>query len=212
MRVLGKLKLTGSVSAAVIATGLSLAAGVATVAMTAMPAVAQTALSGEQIAAVQSSLKAALAAAQTDAAKEAAISQAIQAAVALYGTGSAASVTSVVLQTTEVAGVSPSVIGTGLAQASAALAPTNMTAASAIATTVANEGNASERGSYQTASSGLGYANLASIAGAGPTATGGVTGGAQGGIGLGGLGGGFTGGGAAGGGGGGCLNPSCTKV
>ena len=210
MRVLGKLKLANSVSAAVIAAGLSLAAGVATVAMTAMPAMAQSTLSAEQVAAIQSSLTSALQAAQTDAAKEAAIAQAIETAVGQYGGGAASAITSAVMETAQVAGVNSSLIGTGLAQASATLAPTNVAAANSVASTVANEGNAGERGSYQTASNSLGYSNLASIAGQGATVTGGTTGG-TGGIGAGGTGGGATGGGATGGGGG-CLNPSCTAL
>ena len=206
MSVLGKLGLANSLSTAVMAMGLSLAAGAATVLMTAVPAVAQVTLSGEQIAAIQTSLRSALRAAQTDAAKEAAISQAIQTAVSLYGSGTASSITSVVMQTAEEAGIAPALIGTGLAQASAALATTNMTAASSIATTVANEGNLLERRSYQTASTGLGYANLASIAAAGPTVTGGTTGVGGG---TGGLGGGLTGGSTTSSG---CLNPSCTQL
>ena len=208
MSVIRRLKFAKSLSAAVMAMGLSLAAGAATVLMTAVPAAAQVTLSAEQTAAIQSSLRDALRAAQTDEAKEAAISQAIQTAVALYGSGTASSITSVVMQTAEEAGIAPALIGTGLAQASAALAATNMTAASSIASTVANEGNALERSSYQTASTGLGYANLASIAAAGPTVTGGtgstVVGGA-----ITGLGGSLTGGSTSGGG---CLNPSCTKL
>ena len=211
MGVWKKLNLANSVSAAVIATGLCVGAGLATVVMTAMPASAQVTLSAEQVAAIQTSLRAALQAAQTDAAKQAAIAQAAQTAVALYGAGAAGAITSAVMDTAEAAGVAPSLIGTGLAQASAALATTNVAAASAIATTVANEGNAGERGAYQVAATGLGYANLASIAGQGATVTG-STGGGQGGIGAGGTGGGFTAGGAVGGGGGGCLTPSCSSL
>lgn len=201
MRVLRKLKLANSVSAAIIATGVCLAGFVA------VPAVAQVVLGADQIAAIQASLRTALLAAKGDAAVEAAIANAEQSAITLYGPTSASSVTSIVLSAAENASVGQCTIGRGLGAAAASLAPTNVTGASGVATTVANEGGTLERSCFQTATTSLGYANLASIAGGEPTATGGT-----GGVGLGGLGGGFTGGGVAGGGGGGCLNPSCTRI
>jgi hypothetical protein len=154
-------------------------------------------------------LRSALATVPTDEARQQAIAAAIQSAVSLYGAGASSAITSVVMTTAEGAGVSATAIGTGLAQASAALAArNNLAAANAIATAMANEGNAGERSAYQTASITLGYSNLAAIAGGSPSVTGGT---GAGGIGAGGTGGGFTGGGAAGGGGG-CLNPSCTHL
>jgi hypothetical protein len=198
-----------SIAAGAFTIGLGFGCATLGVLATTTPAYAQATLSATQIAAIQSSLQAALRTATTDAAKEAAIAQAIQSALGLYGGDTAASVTSVVMQTAELAGVSTGVIGTGIAQASAKVATTNVAAANSIATTIANEGDAAMRSSYQTASISLGYTNLASIAAQGPTVTGGV---GAGGIGAGGVGGGATGGGAAGGGGGGCLNPSCTRL
>jgi hypothetical protein len=106
-------------------------------------------------------------------------------------------------------GVSQNLIGVGLADAAAAESVTNVSAATAIATTVANEGRSGEILAFQASATSLGYANLASIAGSGGTPTG-ETGGGGGGGGGGLTGGSFGGGG--GGGGGGCLNPSCTKL
>lgn len=211
-RAMGTLgvKFHRSISATAVAVGLSLATGMGAVVLTASPAVAQTTLGADQIAAIQSSLQTALAAARSDEERQQAIASAIQSAIAIYGNGASGAITSVVMATAEASGVSATAIGTGVAQASAALAAkNNLAVASAIATTMANEGNAGERSAYQTASISLGYSNLASIAGGSPSVTGGT---GAGGIGTGGTGGGFTGGGAAGGGGGGCLNPSCTHL
>jgi hypothetical protein len=204
-----------SISATAIAIGLSVATGLGVVVVTAVPAAAQTTLRADQIAAIQSSLQLALKAARSEEARAQAIASAIESAISIYGVGATSAITSVVMTTSEAAGVTPTVIGTGLAQASAREATNNnLTAATAIAATIANEGNISERSAYQTTSISLGYTNLASIAAGSPMVTGGVTGGTGGGggIGTGGIGGGFTGGGAAGGGGGGCLNPSCTHL
>lgn len=205
-----------SVAAGVLAAGLGVSAAAMGFVVMAAPAYAQALLSAAQIEAIQSSLKSALRTATTDPAKEGVIAQSIPGAVALYSSGTAGPITSVIMLTAEGQGVAPCVIGNGIAQASANLAGSNLAAANAIAATMANEGNAAMRTCYQTASLKLGYANLAAVAGQEPAVTGGTTGGAggggQGGVGLGALGGGATGGGAVGGGGGGCLNPSCTKL
>jgi uncharacterized membrane protein YgcG len=167
-------------------------------------------LIASQIEAIKSSLLSALRNALTDEQKEATIAPAVQSAITLYGGGQSSAITSVIMQTAEGASVPICSIGKGLAVASANVAATNLTAANAIAATVANEAGSELRSCYQQASIERGFSNLAAIAAQDPTVTGGT--GGQGGIGAGGLGGGATGGGTAGGGGGGCLNPSCTKL
>ena len=202
-------------SAAVFAVVLGMPVAVGALALVSTPAYAQTTLSSTQISAIQSSLTAALQGAHCDrTAIEAAISQAVQNAIALYGSDSTAAITSAIMSYAERADgcVSPDAIGDGLAQAAAAESVVNMSAATAIARTVANEGNSGEILAFQSMATSLGYSNLASIAGSGATPTrefggGGLTGG--------GLGNAFSGGfpgGSGGGGGGGCLNPSCTKL
>jgi hypothetical protein len=215
MNFLSKKRFSNGVSAMVLATGMSFAAGVGTLVLVAAPAMAQTTLSSDQVAAIHSQLQAALAAATTADGKQAAISQAVQTAVGLYGAGATSAITAAVIQTAEGAGVDNFSIGRGLALASAGLiSSNNMVAANTIASTVSNEANQGEITGYTQTVTSLGYSNLASIAGSSPTVSGGTTGGTggQGGIGLGGTGGGATGGGAGGGGGGGCLNPSCTSL
>ncbi len=76
----------------------------------------------------------------------------------------------------------------------------------AIATTLANEGKADEIASYQSAVTALGYANLAAVAGAGPTATSETTGTPDGGIGS------VFSNTGSGSNSTGCLNPSCTSL
>jgi hypothetical protein len=141
---------------------------------------------------------------------ETAIAQAVEYGIAQYGSGATAAITSAIMNYAEHAGISPNVIGAGLAEAAAKIAATNASAASAIASTVANEGLPCEVWAFQSTAASLGYSNGASTAGCAPTPTG-ETGGGGGGGGLTGGGGGFPPGGG-GGGGGGCLNPSCTKL
>lgn len=170
------------------------------------PARAQAALSQEQVAVIRTSLLRALEAARGDAtAIELAISQTLQAAVAQYGVGTAGQIASVILVSAEQAGVAPTQIGNGLAQAAAAIAPGNNAASASIATTVANEATTAEIESFQATATRLGFTNLASIAGTAATPTGETGGRASNGTGGSGLGGG-------GGQGSGCLNPSCTKL
>lgn len=213
MGILKRLRVFNCISAGVVAAGLGLSVGVGAAVFTATPAMAQAGLSAAQITAIKNALNAALASAHDDAAIEAAISSVVQSSIALYGSGAAGAIASTVMDLAEQAGVSPSLIGTGLAQAAAAVAPTNVAAANSIASTVANEGQAGEVSSFQTAANGLGFSNLASLAGQSAVVTGETGGGAPAGGGAGGgLGGSFAGGGAGGGGGGGCLNPSCTSL
>ncbi len=200
-------RLGSHLSAAILAVTLSVPVAVGAIALVSTPAFAQTALTGVQISAIQTSLTAALQAAHGDrVAIEAAISQAVQNAIALYGTDATAAITSAIMSMAEQAGVSQDAIGAGLAQAAAAESATNVAAATAIARTVANEGKSGEILAFQARATSLGYANLASIAGSGATPTGETGSGGGGGL----AGGSF--GGGAGGGGGGCLNPSCTAL
>ncbi|MEJ0027278.1 MAG: hypothetical protein WDN01_14735 [Rhizomicrobium sp.] len=195
---------TGAASLALSAALVSSSVGVAEFAMM-TPAFAAVSLTVEQTSSLQTSLTAAIQAANGDpAAIEAAISKSVQDAIATYGTDAAASITSAVLTIAESAGATASEIGAGLGQASAAIAPTSTTAASAIASTLANEGKTDEVASYQSTTTSLGYSNLASVAGKTPSTseTGGNLNGISGGRNL------------AGGtpSGGGCLNPSCTSL
>jgi hypothetical protein len=181
--------------------------------LTGTAALAQTTLTADQTAAIQSSLAAAITAANGDpTAIETAISNAIQNAISTYGSGAAGSITAAVLTDAEADGVPQSEIGTGVAQAAAAESPTNSAAALSIASTMSNEGKSAEITAFETTATSLGYTNLASAAGASATPTGGTTGGGLTGGGLGNsFSGGFSGGGGSGGGGG-CLNPSCTSL
>ncbi len=186
---------------------VSATVSVATVA-TISPAVAAISLTTSQTASLQTSLTAAILAANgNQAAIEAAIAQATENAIAMYGLDAAGSIASAVLSIAESAGATGTEIGDALGQASAFEASTSITAANAIASTIANEGKSDEVAAYETTATSLGYSSLASIAGGTPAPVG-----ESGGGGLGGIGGsGFTSGGA-GGGGGGCLNPSCTSL
>jgi hypothetical protein len=212
MGIFKRLQLARSASAAVLAAGLGMSVGLGAVVFTATPAMAQTTLTAAQMSAIRTSLTSALASARSEAAIKMAISSVVQSAISLYGAGAAGAITSIVMDIAEQAGISPNLIGVGLAQAAAALARTNVMAANSIATTVANEGQTGEISSFQTAANALGNTNLASLAGQSAVATGETGGGgAPAGGGQGGIGGGFAGGGA-GSGGGGCLNPSCTHL
>ncbi|MEJ0041072.1 MAG: hypothetical protein WDM81_02050 [Rhizomicrobium sp.] len=194
----------GATSLALSAALVSSSVGVAEYAMM-TPAFAAISLTVEQTSTLQTSLTAAIQAANGDpAAIEAAISTAVQNAIATYGTDAAASITSAVLTIAESAGATATEIGTGLGQASAAIAPTSTTAASAIASTLANEGKSDEVVAYQSTTTLLGYSNLASVAGNTPSTgqTGGNVNGVNGGNNL-------AGGSPSGGG---CLNPSCTSL
>ena len=80
-------RLAGYVSAVIFAATLGVPLALGALAVASTPAYAQTTLSSAQISAIQTSLTAALQAAQGDSvAIEAAISQAVQNAIALYGT------------------------------------------------------------------------------------------------------------------------------
>jgi hypothetical protein len=150
-------------------------------------------------------------------ATETAIKQAVQDGVAGSGEEGASSISSVVIAKAENLGASPAEIGTGLGQASVALAhpacggnggtPVKdcAIAAGAIARSVADEGNTDEILAYQATVIALHYPKLAeivrsgvapvsAIGGAGPVNTSA-----------------FSSGGPAGSTGGGCLNASCTK-
>ncbi|MDE2185025.1 MAG: hypothetical protein KGJ78_18585 [Alphaproteobacteria bacterium] len=213
MKMLKGLRLGTSVSAAVLSAVLGMSAAGGALVLTSTAAYAQTALDSTQLSAIQTALTTALQNAHGDStAIQAAISTALQNAISIYGSDAAGSITSAIMTDAELAGVSPSDTGAGLAQAAAAVAATNAGAAATIASTVANGGNASEVVAFQSTATSLGYTNLASIAGSGST---GATGAVGGGLTGGGFGnvfsGGFSGGGG-GGGGGGCLNPSCTKL
>ena len=217
MKMLKGLRLGASVSAAVLSAVLGMSAVTGALVLTSTPAYAQTALDSTQLSAIQTSLTTALQAANGDSvAIQAAISTALQNAISLYGSGAAGAITSAIMSYAEQAGVSQSDIGSGLAQAAATLSATNVSAASVIASTVANEGKSGEVVAFQSTATSLGYSNLASIAGSGATPTGETGGTAGGGLtGGGNLGNAFSGGfsgGGGGGGGGGCLNPSCTKL
>jgi hypothetical protein len=167
-------------------------------------------LTNAQSASMQTSLQAAITAANGDAAAiEAAIAQAVENAVAADGDDAAGSITSLILASAEADGATLSEIGHAMAQASASLSSSGHGAAArAIATTLSNEGKTDEIVAYQGTVTSLGYRNLAALAGSSAT----VTGETGGNVGTSfNTGGGFTGG-TGGGGGGGCLNPSCTKL
>ncbi|MGA7676567.1 MAG: hypothetical protein WCA78_16160 [Rhizomicrobium sp.] len=219
MKMLKSLRLGTNVSAAVLSAVLGMSAATGTLVLTSTPAYAQTTLDSTQLSAIQASLVSSLQSAHCNSvAVEAAISQAIQNAIAIYGRDATAAITSAIMSYAEQAGgcVSSDAIGGGLAMAAAVESATNVSVASTIASTVANEGKSGEILAFQSTATSLGYSNLASIAGSSPTATG-TTGGLAGGglTGGGNLGNSFSGGfsgGGGGGGGGGCLNPSCTKL
>ncbi len=172
------------------------------------PAFAATVLTTDQTTSIQTSLTAAIQAANGDpTAIELAISTAAQNALATYGYDAAASITSAILTIAESAGANSTEIGTGLGQASATVAATNTTAASAIASTLANEGKSDEVTAYQSTTTSLGYSSLASTAGGTPSTSqtgGNLSGGSNNG--------GNTSSNGSGGSGGGCLNPSCTSL
>jgi hypothetical protein len=217
MKMLKSLRLGTNVSAAVLSAVLGMSAATGTLVLTSTPAYAQTTLDSTQLSAIQTSLTTALQTANGNSvAIEAAISTALQNAISLYGSGATSSITSAIMSYAEQAGIPPDEIGAGLAQGAAVESATNVSVASTIASTVANEGKSGEILAFQSTATSLGYSNLASIAGSSPTATG-TTGGLAGGglTGGGNLGNSFSGGfsgGGGGGGGGGCLNPSCTKL
>jgi len=136
---------------------------------------------------------------------ESAIAQAVQYGIAQYGSGAAAQITSATIVYAEQEGISPSVIGVGLALAAADESPTNAAVAATIASTVANQGLPCEVMAFQSATGVLGTPQVATNTPPSPPEE---------------QGGGCTlltcGGGwfppSYPGGGGGCLNPSCTKL
>ncbi|MEI9989859.1 MAG: hypothetical protein WDM86_07455 [Rhizomicrobium sp.] len=196
---------SGAASLALSVALVSSSVGVAEFAMIA-PAFAATSLTTSQTFSLQTSLTAAIQIANGDpAAIELAISTAAQNALATYGADAAASITSAILTIAESAGATNLEIGIGLGQASAIIATANIGAASVIASTLANEGKADEIAAYETTTSSLGYASLASIAGGSPSATS-QTGGNLTSTNTGNFSGGSSGSG------GGCLNPSCTSL
>ena len=175
MNILKALRLNASVSASVLSAVLGMSAVGGSLVLTSTAAYAQTTLSADQLSALQTSLATAITAANGDpAAIEAAISTAIQNAVTTYGSDAAGSITSAVLTDAEADGVPQSVIGNGVAQAAAAISPTNASAALSIASTVANKGKSGEITAFQTEATSLGYTNLASAAGGTPTPTAGI--------------------------------------
>ncbi|MDR3527557.1 MAG: hypothetical protein P4L57_09775 [Rhizomicrobium sp.] len=221
MRMLKGARLGTVVSGAAfsVALGLSAATGVLVLATTA--AQAQTVLDGGQLSAIRASLSTSVQKAGGGAAaNRALIAKAVENAVALYGSDAAGAIASAIMANAGALGVSDDVVGAGMAQAAADLSsvagtkvsqcaaqpPTISSAATAIATAVANEGKPIEVSSFQTVVSSLCFTNLASIAGAGANPTGEVA------AVPGGVGGlasvvpnnGFTGSS-------GCLNPSCTS-
>ena len=133
------------------------------------PAWAQASVTADELSAIQVSLSTTLQHATTDQEREAAISDTLRAAIIQYGPGSAATVTSAVMNAAEQADVLDAVIGTALARTAAAMAPANYEAASSIATTVANEGRAAQITTFQSTMASLGYADIASLAGTVPT-------------------------------------------
>ncbi len=121
MKISKALRLNASVSATVLSAMLGMSAVGGTLVLTSTAAYAQTALTADQTSAIQTSLAAAITAANGDpAAIEAAISTAIQNAITTYGSGAAASITSAVLTDAEADGATQSEIGTGVADAAAA--------------------------------------------------------------------------------------------
>jgi len=205
-------RLRGGISAVSLAVLFS-ASGVLGTMAGLSPAYAQTALTADQASSIQTSLTASIqAAGNNPTAVEAAISQALQTAISTYGAGATASITNVVLTTSEADGVAPGQIGTGLAQAAVAVSASSPVAAATIATTVGTEGRGGEVASFSATASSSGSVSLASAA-SGASGTAAITGAITnaGGITGAGTGGGAVGGGAAGGGGG-CLNPSCTAL
>jgi hypothetical protein len=129
------------------------------------PAWAVTVLTSTETASLQTSLTAAIQAANGDkAAIEAAIAKAMQDALATYGSDAAGSIASAIISIAEAAGATEAEIGDGLGQASAAIAPTDLTAANAIASTVANEGKSGEVTAYAETVRRLGLESLALLA------------------------------------------------
>jgi len=135
---------------------------------------------------------------------EAAIAQAIQYGIAQYGSGSAGAITSATIVFAEQQGISPDVIGVGLALAAADESPKDAAIAATIASTVANQGLPCEVMAFQSATGVLGTPEVATNTPPSPPEE-------QGGSCT--L---LTCGGwfppSYPGGGGGCLNPSCTKL
>lgn len=212
MRTNFSARMRGAVSAVSLTVLFSTSAVVGTVVGLTLPASAQT-LTADQTSSLSTSLTAAINAANGNAtAIEAAIAQAVEGAIATYGPGAAASITSAVLTIAEQAGATPAQIGNGLGQAAVAENSTNPAAAGAIATTTGAEGKGNEVTAFDSSTTGAGLTNLAALANnASGTAVGSTNAGGVGG--AGGAGGGTTGGaGNGGGGGGGCLNPSCTAL
>jgi hypothetical protein len=181
--------------------------------LSATAAMASVALGAPDLSSLKTSLDSALQNAHGDAsAQETAISQTTQSAISQYGSEAASSITSAVLSDAEASGASCQSIGGGLAQAAVSESGSDASAASNIASTVANEGRSCEIKSFQAKASLLGNTELAQIAGGEAAPTGGLGGGLTGGGTGYAFSGGFPGGGGGGGGGGGCLNPSCTKL
>ena len=144
MKISKALRLNASVLATMLSAMLGMSAS-ATLVLTSTAAFAQTTLTPDQSSAIQTSLAAAITAANGDPALiEAAISTAIQNAISTYGSGAAGSITSAVLTDAEADGATQSEVGTGVAEAAAAISPTNSAAALSIASTVSNEGKSAK--------------------------------------------------------------------
>jgi len=138
---------------------------------------------------------------------ESAIAQAVQYGIAQYGSDSAAAITSATIVYAEQEGISPDVIGIGLALAAADISPNNAGIAATIASTVANQGLPCEVLAFKDAAGVLGNTPVVKIADTTPSPPDEQGGGCS----L------LTCGGgwfppSYPDGGGGCLNPSCTKL
>ena len=155
---------SGAACSAVLALALGLFAVVDTVALS-TPAFAQTALTREQLSQIQNTLAATIQASKGDSvAIQFAITQALQEAIAKYGSDAVASITSAVLTVSEDAGVHPAVIGVAVAQAAVAVSATDPAAAAVVATTVANQGQFVEVASFLTTATASGSSTAATVA------------------------------------------------
>jgi hypothetical protein len=185
---------------------------------TVFPAFAASSITTSETSSLQSSLTAAIHAANgSSMAIENAISLKLQGATAANGADAAGSITSAIIAISEAAGASRVEIGAGLGQGAVALAQPScrgengnalvdcQVAPAEISLVVANEADRSEVSAFSATVTSLGFPKLAILAGQSiaPTAE-------TGGIGNGNVGGGFVGSTASGGGG--CRNPSCTSL
>lgn len=193
----------------------------AVAAITCVPRPALAAIGVSQASLIQSQLGSTLSgvtgrfyasSADRDLAIEMAIAQVEETAIATYcpsgpdQSACVSSVTSAVLAAPALAGLSPKVIGSGLGRAATTIARTNLPAALAIATTVANEGPDGSGAAFAATVIELGGPQSLAFAAGSPYATS-ATGSSGQGSNNNGPNNGF-GGGAPGGGG--CPNPSCT--